>query len=109
MQFTLSKNEIIDVLHKYVDGLFHDSSNVSIELFTKPKSGVCATITVSSTNKVPVDIPPTVEEKKEVELVKEPKKSPPPLETFIVQEDKPEEENKDKVVTSSSLFSKMSS
>lgn len=107
MQFTLSKNEIIGVLHKYVDGLFHDSSNVSIELFTKPKSGISATITVSTTNKVPVEVPPTVEEKKEVEPVKEPKKSPPPLETFIVQEDEPEEENKENVVTSGSLFSKI--
>lgn len=107
MQFTLSKNEIIDVLHKYVDGLFHDSSNVSIELFTKPKSGISATITVSPANKVPVDISPTVEEKKEVEPVKEPKKSPPPLETFIVQENEPEEENNENVVTSGSLFSKI--
>lgn len=107
MQFTLSKNEIIDVLHKYVDALFHDSSNISIELFTKPKSGISATITVSATNKVPVDIPPPIEEKKEVEPVKEPKKSPPPLEAFIVQEDESEEENKENVVTSGSLFSKI--
>lgn len=107
MQFTLSKNEIIDVLHRYVGNLFHDSSNVSIELFTKPKSGISATITVSPANKVPVDVPLTVEEKKEVEPVKEPKKSPPPLETFIVQEDEPEEENKENVVTSGSLFSKI--
>lgn len=104
MQFTLSKNEIIEVLHKYVDGLFHDSSNVSIELFTKPKSGISATITVSTSDKIPVEVVPQAETK---EPVKE-KKTITPLESLIVQEDEPEQKNNEDAVTSGSLFSKIS-
>lgn len=106
MQFTLNKNEITNILHTYVNSLFRDSNNVSIELSTKPKSGVCATITVPSLTEVPVETP-VLEVATAPEEVKEKKKSPPPLETFIVQEDEPEEENKENVVTSGSLFSKI--
>lgn len=104
MQFTLSKNEIIDVLHKYVDGLFHDSSNVSIELFTKPKSGISATITVSTSDKLPVEVAPQAETEKPVKE----KKTITPLESLIVQEDEPEQKNNEDAVTSGSLFSKIS-
>lgn len=110
MQFTFNKNEITNILHIYVDSLFRDSSNVTIELCSKPKSGVFATITVPSLTEVPVEIPALkVVTAPEPEEIKKEKKSPPPLETFIVQEDEPEEENKDNVVTSGSLFSKMGS
>lgn len=106
MQVTLGKNEIINILHTYAGSLFRDSSNVIIELYSKPKSGVYATITVPSSTEVPVETP-ALEVVTTSEEVKEKKKSPPPLETFIVQEDEPEEENKDNVVTSGSLFSKI--
>lgn len=105
MQFTLNKAEIIDILHKYVDTMFHDSRNVSIELSTKPKSGMFATITVSTSDKIPVEAVPQVETK---EPVKE-KKAVTPLESLIVQEDEPEQKNNEDVVTSGSLFSKIGS
>lgn len=108
MQFTLSKSEITNILHTYVDNLFRDSNNVTIELYSKPKSGIAATITVSSLTEVPVETP-VLEVVTAPEEVKEEKKSPPPLETFMVQEDEPKEENKDSVVTSGSLFSKIGS
>ena len=108
MQFTLSKNEIINILHTYVDSLFRGSNNVTIELYSKPKSGISATITVPSPTELSVETP-VLGVVTASEDVKEEKKSPPPLETFIVQEDEPKEENKDSVVTSGSLFSKMSS
>lgn len=105
MQFTLDKAEIINILHKYVDTMFHDSSNVSIELSTKPKSGMFATITVSTSVKIPVEAVPQVETK---EPVKEKKKTVTPLESLIVQEDEPEQKNNEDAVTSGSLFSKIS-
>ena len=108
MQFTLNKNEITKVLHAYAGSLFRDSNNVTIELYSKPKSGISATITVSSPTEVPVETP-ALEVVTAPEEIKEEKKSPPPLETFMVQEDEPKEENKDSVVTSGSLFSKMDS
>ena len=108
MQFTLNKSEITNILHTYVDNLFRDSNNVTIELYSKPKSGISATITVSSLTEVPVETP-ALEVVTAPEEVKEEKKSPPPLETFMVQENEPEEESKDSVVTSGSLFSKMGS
>lgn len=104
MHFTLDKAEIINILHKYVDSMFHDSSNVSIELSTKPKSGMSATITVSTSDKIPVETVPQVETK---EPVKE-KKTVTPLESLIVQEGEPEQKNNEDAVTSGSLFSKIS-
>ena len=108
MQVTLGKKEITNILHTYAGSLFRDSSNVTIELYSKPKSGICAIITVPSPTEVPVETP-ALEVVTAPEEVKEEKKSPPPLETFMVQEDEPEEENKDNVVTSGSLFSKIGS
>lgn len=105
MQCTLDKTEIINILHKYVDTMFHDSSNVSIELSTKPKSGISATITVSTPDEIPVEAVPQVELKKPVKE----KKTITPLESLIVQEDEPEQKNNEDVVTSGSLFSKIGS
>lgn len=108
MQFTLDKAEIINILHKYVDSMFHDSSNVSIELSTKPKSGMSATITVSTSDKIPVETVAQVETQAETkEPVKE-KKTITSLESLIVQEDEPEQKNNEDTVTSGSLFSKIS-
>lgn len=115
MKFEMDKNEIIEVLNTYVAAMFDKNSSITIELKAKPKSGVIATITVvPKIEKIdPVKIiNPVIEEiKEDEEVVKiEPeKKKITPLSELVI-EDEPEEENSSsEVVTSKSLFDKISS
>ena len=112
MKFEMDKAEIIEVLNTYVSSMFDKNSSITIELKAKPKSGVIATITViPNIEKIePVKIiNPVIEEIKEVEEIKPEKKKITPL-TELIVEDEPEEENSSpEVVTSKSLFDKISS
>ena len=112
MKFEMDKAEIIEVLNTYVASMFDKNSSITIELKAKPKSGVIATITViPNIEKIePIKIiNPVIEEIKEVEEIKSEKKKITPL-TELIVEDEPEEENSSsEVVTSKSLFDKISS
>ena len=115
MKFEMDKAEIIEVLNTYVASMFDKNSSITIELKAKPKSGVIATITViPNIEKIePIKIiNPVIEEiKEDKELVeiKPEKKKITPL-TELIVEDEPEEENSSsEIVTSKSLFDKISS
>ena len=112
MKFEMDKAEIIEVLNTYVASMFDKNSSITIELKAKPKSGVIATITViPNIEKIePIKIiNPVIEGIKEVEENKPEKKKITPL-TELIVEDEPEEENSSsEVVTSKSLFDKISS
>lgn len=83
MKFTLTKEEIKEVLEKYVNGMFTEKKEIILTLGSKVKTGVFATVEVV--------------EKKE-EPTPEPQKEP-------VEEKK--EEDSTEVVTTGSIFSRM--
>lgn len=83
MKFTLTKEEIKEVLEKYVNGMFTEKKEIILTLGSKVKTGVFATVEVV--------------EKKE-ESTPEPQKEP-------VEEKK--EEDSPEVVTTGSIFSRM--
>ena len=82
MKFTLTKEEIKEVLEKYVNSMFTEKKEIILTLGSKAKTGVFATVEVL--------------EKKE-EPIPEPQEEP--------TEEKKEEVNE--VVTTSSIFSRM--
>lgn len=83
MKFTLTKEEIKEVLEKYVSNMFTEKKEIILTLGSKVKTGVFATVEVV--------------EKKE-EPTPEPQKEP--------VEEKKEEESTE-VVTTGSIFSRM--
>lgn len=83
MKFTLTKEEIKEVLEKYVNGMFTEKKEIILTLGSKAKTGVFATVEVV--------------EKKEEPILK-PQKEP--------IEEKKEEESTE-VVTTGSIFSRM--
>lgn len=106
MKFTMNKEEIIGLIKAYVDSMFTDKDCITIELSSKPKSGVFATIEVTPKELVRPNKPVLIEpvEKKQEET---PKKVTP-LKDFDVIEEKNENASEE-VVTTESLFSKISS
>lgn len=84
MKFTLTKEEIKEVLEKYVNGMFTEKKEIILTLGSKAKTGVFATVEVL--------------EKKE-EPIPEPQEEP-------VEKDK---EEPPEVVTTGSIFSRMNS
>lgn len=52
MQFTLNKEEITDLIHEHVKGLFKGDNEIVISLSTKAKTGIYANITVQHTKTV---------------------------------------------------------
>lgn len=82
MKFTLTKEEIKEVLEKYVNGMFTEKKEIILTLGSKAKTGVFATVEVL--------------EKKEESISK--------------PQEEPTEENKEEsteVVTTGSIFSRM--
>lgn len=82
MKFTLTKEEIKEVLEKYVNSMFTEKKEIILTLGSKAKTGVFATVEVV--------------EKKE-ESIPKPQEEP---------EEKDKEESTE-VVTTSSIFSRM--
>lgn len=82
MKFTLTKEEITEVLEKYVNGMFTEKKEIILTLGSKAKTGVFATVEVL--------------EKKE-EPIPKPQEEP-------VEKDK---EESTEVVTTGSIFSRM--
>lgn len=85
MKFTLTKEEIKEVLEKYVNGMFTEKKEIILTLGSKAKTGVFATVEVL--------------EKKEESIPK-------------LQEEEPVEKDKEEtteVVTTGSIFSRMNS
>lgn len=87
MKFTLTKEEIKEVLEKYVKGMFTEEKEIILTLGSKVKTGVFATVEVL--------------EKKE-ELTPKPPEKPQEEPT----EEKKEEDSTE-VVTTGSIFSRM--
>lgn len=83
MKFTLTKEEIKEVLEKYVNGMFTEKKEIILTLGSKAKTGVFATVEV-------------------VEKKEEP--TPKPQEEEPVEKDK---EESTEVVTTGSIFSRM--
>lgn len=106
MKFTMNKEEIIGLIKAYVDSMFTDKDCITIELSSKPKSGVFATIEVTPKEALRPSKPVLIEpvEKKQEKI---PKKVTP-LKDFDVIEEKNENASEE-VVTTESLFSKISS
>lgn len=67
MKFTLTKEEIKEVLEKYVSGMFTEKKEIILTLGSKVKTGVFATVEVLEKKEEPTPEPPKepVEEKKE--------------------------------------------
>lgn len=87
MKFTLTKEEIKEVLEKYVSGMFTEKKEIILTLGSKVKTGVFATVEVVEKKEEPI---PKPQEKPQEEPVEEKK-----------EEDSPE------VVTTGSIFSRM--
>lgn len=83
MKFTLTKEEIKEVLEKYVNGMFTEKKEIILTLGSKAKTGVFATVEV-------------VEKKEEL--------TPKPQEEPVEEKDK---EEPTEVVTTGSIFSRM--
>lgn len=86
MKFTLTKEEIKEVLEKYVNGMFTEKKEIILTLGSKAKTGVFATVEVL--------------EKKEESIPKPQEEEP------AVEKDK---EESTEVVTTGSIFSRMNS
>lgn len=76
MKFTLTKEEIKEVLEKYVNGMFTEKKEIILTLGSKPKTGVFATVEVVEKKEEPIPKPqekpqeePTEEKKEEVNEV----------------------------------------
>lgn len=67
MKFTLTKEEIKEVLEKYVSGMFTEKKEIILTLGSKAKTGVFATVEVLEKKEEPIPKPQEepVEEKKE--------------------------------------------
>ena len=84
MKFTLTKEEIKEVLEKYVNGMFTEKKEIILTLGSKAKTGVFATVEVLEKKEEPI---------------------PKPQEEPAVEKDK---EETTEVVTTGSIFSRMS-
>ena len=84
MKFTLTKEEIKEVLEKYVNGMFTEKKEIILTLGSKAKTGVFATVEVVEKKEEPTPKP------QEEEPVEEKDKEEPP-----------------EVVTTGSIFSRM--
>lgn len=115
MKFEMDKNEIIEVLNTYVASMFDKNSSITIELKAKPKSGVIATITVIPNIeriepiKIINPVIEEVKEDKEVIKIEPEKKKITPLAELVIEDDVEEENSSSDIVTSKSLFDKISS
>lgn len=85
MKFTLTKEEIKEVLEKYVNSMFTEKKEIILTLGSKAKTGVFATVEVV--------------EKKEESIPKPQEEEEP-----VVEKDK---EESTEVVTTGSIFSRM--
>lgn len=85
MKFTLTKEEIKEVLEKYVNGMFTEKKEIILTLGSKAKTGVFATVEVLEKKEEPIPKP------QEEEPVEKDKEEPP------------------EVVTTGSIFSRMNS
>lgn len=67
MKFTLTKEEIQEVLEKYVNGMFTEKKEIILTLGSKAKTGVFATVEVLEKKEEPIPKPQEepVEENKE--------------------------------------------
>lgn len=67
MKFTLTKEEIQEVLKKYVNGMFTEKKEIILTLGSKAKTGVFATVEVLEKKEEPIPKPQVepVEENKE--------------------------------------------
>lgn len=67
MKFTLTKEEIKEVLEKYVSNMFTEKKEIILTLGSKVKTGVFATVEVVEKKEEPIPKPQEepVEEKKE--------------------------------------------
>lgn len=84
MKFTLTKEEIKEVLEKYVNGMFTEKKEIILTLGSKAKTGVFATVEVLEKKEEPTPKP-------QEEPVEKDKEEPP------------------EVVTTGSIFSRMNS
>ena len=84
MKFTLTKEEIKEVLEKYVNGMFTEKKEIILTLGSKAKTGVFATVEVLEKKEEPIPKP-------QEEPVEKDKEEPP------------------EVVTTGSIFSRMNS
>lgn len=82
MKFTLTKEEIKEVLEKYVNGMFTEKKEIILTLGSKAKTGVFATVEVLEKKEEPIPKP-------QEEPVEKDKEEPP------------------EVVTTGSIFSRM--
>lgn len=83
MKFTLTKEEIKEVLEKYVNSMFTEKKEIILTLGSKAKTGVFATVEVVEKKEEPI---------------------PKPQEEEPVEKDK---EEATEVVTTGSIFSRM--
>lgn len=83
MKFTLTKEEIKEVLEKYVSGMFTEKKEIILTLGSKAKTGIFATVEVVEKKEEPI---------------------PKPQEEEPVEKDK---EESTEVVTTGSIFSRM--
>lgn len=83
MKFTLTKEEIKEVLEKYVNSMFTEKKEIILTLGSKAKTGVFATVEVVEKKEEPIPKP------QEEEPVEKDKEEPP------------------EVVTTGSIFSRM--
>lgn len=82
MKFTLTREEIKEVLEKYVSGMFTEKKEIILTLGSKAKTGVFATVEVLEKKEEPIPKP-------QEEPVEKDKEEPP------------------EVVTTGSIFSRM--
>lgn len=79
MQFTLNKEEITDLIHEHVKGLFKGDNEIVISLNTKAKTGIYANISVQHAKTVTEPVKTLSEIP--VEEVEEPIKEVSPIES----------------------------
>lgn len=83
----MNKEEITEILYKYAKGMFSDNSSIAIEVTSKPKLGIVATIDVSVKATTPANT--------------EPKKEKVALDSLVQEE---ETSTKEPEKTNNSLF-----
>lgn len=67
MKFTLTKEEIKEVLEKYVNGMFTEKKEIILTLGSKAKTGVFATVEVLEKKEEPIPKPQEEPEEKDKE------------------------------------------
>lgn len=67
MKFTLTKEEIKEVLENYVNGMFTEKKEIILTLGSKAKTGVFATIEVLEKKEEPIPKPQEEPEEKDKE------------------------------------------